>query len=71
MKVQHQLEWLYFQVDEDLVCMDMISTFHYLVIIYQIFNLKISWKIWKTNQLKNNFHPFFLYRNSSNFMYNL
>jgi hypothetical protein len=32
MKVQHQLELLYFQVDEDLVCMDMISTlidFHF------------------------------------------
>jgi hypothetical protein len=45
MKVQHQLELLYFQVDEDLVCMDMISTFHYLVIIYQSFNVKVFWKI--------------------------
>jgi hypothetical protein len=34
MKVQHQLELLHFQVDEDLLCMDMISTFHHLVIIY-------------------------------------
>jgi hypothetical protein len=37
MKVQHQLELLYFQANEDLVCMDMISTFHYLIIIYQSF----------------------------------
>jgi hypothetical protein len=44
MKVQHQLELLYFQVDEELMCMDMISTFHYLVIIYQSFNIKVSWK---------------------------
>jgi hypothetical protein len=45
MKVQHQLGLLDFQVDEDLVCMDMISTFHYLIIIYQSFNVKVSWKI--------------------------
>jgi hypothetical protein len=44
MKVQRQLELLYFQVDEYLMCMDMISTFHYLVIIYQSFNGKVSWK---------------------------
>ncbi len=31
MKVKHQLESLYFQVDEGLVCMDIISTFHILV----------------------------------------
>jgi len=41
MKVQHQLELPYFQVDEDLTCMDMISTFHYLIIIYQSFNVKV------------------------------
>jgi hypothetical protein len=37
MKVQHQLEILYFQVDESLVCMDIVSTFPILIIIYQKF----------------------------------
>jgi len=60
MKVQHQLGLLYFQVDEDLVCMDMISTFHYLVIIYQSFNVKVSWKIWKTNQFRTYFSSIIL-----------
>jgi len=32
---------LHFQVDEDLVCMNMVSTFHYIIIIYQSFNVKI------------------------------
>jgi hypothetical protein len=45
MKVKHQLELLYFQVDEGLVCMDVVSTFHILVIIYQSFNVKVFWKI--------------------------
>jgi hypothetical protein len=44
MKVQHQLELLCFQVDEDLMCMDMISTFYYLIIIYDSFNVKVFWK---------------------------
>jgi hypothetical protein len=59
-KVQHQLKLLYFQVDEDPMCIDMISTFHYLVIIYQSFNLKVSWKIWKINQFKTYFSSIFL-----------
>jgi hypothetical protein len=41
MKIQHQLKLLYFQVDEDLVCMDMVSNFHHIIIIYQSFNVKI------------------------------
>ncbi len=41
MKVQHQLELLYFQVDEDPMCMDMVSTFHYLIIIFQSFNVEV------------------------------
>jgi hypothetical protein len=45
MKVKHQLELLYFEVDEGLVCMDIVSTFHILVIIYQSFNVKVFWKI--------------------------
>jgi len=49
MKVQCQLELLYFQVDEDLVYMDMVSTFHYLVIIYQSF--KIILKILKNQPI--------------------
>ncbi len=28
MKVKHHLELLYFQVDEGLMCMDIVSTFH-------------------------------------------
>jgi hypothetical protein len=45
MKVRHQLELLYFQVDKGLMCMDIVSTFHIIVIIYQSFNLKAFWKI--------------------------
>jgi hypothetical protein len=44
MKVKHELKLLYFQVDEGLVCMDIVSTFHIIVIIYQNFNVKICWK---------------------------
>jgi hypothetical protein len=46
MKVKHQLELLYFQVDKDLVCMNIISAFHIIVIIYQSFNINIYEKIW-------------------------
>jgi hypothetical protein len=52
MKIQRQLKLLYFQVDEDLVCMDMVSTFHHIVIIYQSFNVKIFKIFWKTNQYR-------------------
>jgi hypothetical protein len=45
MKIIHHLELLYFQVDESLVCMDIVSTFHYLIINYQSFNVKVFWKI--------------------------
>jgi hypothetical protein len=45
MKVRNQLELLYFQVDEGLMCMDVVSTFHIIVIIDQSFNVKIFWKI--------------------------
>jgi hypothetical protein len=45
MKVKHQLKLLYFQVDEGLMCMDIISTFHIIVINYQSFNVKLLWKI--------------------------
>jgi hypothetical protein len=41
MKAQHQLEILYFQVDEGIVCMDIVSTFHILIIIYQSFSKSI------------------------------
>jgi hypothetical protein len=44
MKVNHQLELLYFQVDEGLVCMDIVSTFHILIIINQNCNVKVFWK---------------------------
>jgi hypothetical protein len=42
MKIKHQLELLYFQVDEGL---DTISNFHIIIIIYRSFNVKIFWKI--------------------------
>ncbi len=32
MKIKHQLELLYLQVDEGLMCMDIVSTFHILYI---------------------------------------
>jgi hypothetical protein len=44
-EVKHQLELLYFQVDEGLVCMDIVSTFHILIITYQSFNAKVFWTI--------------------------
>jgi len=40
LKVKHQLESLYFQVDEGLMCVNIVSTFHILIIIYQSFNVK-------------------------------
>jgi hypothetical protein len=45
MKMKHHLKLSYFQVDEGLVCMDIISTFHIIVIIYQSFNVNLFWKI--------------------------
>jgi hypothetical protein len=39
MKVKHQLELLYF--DKTLMCMNTISTFHVLVIIFQKVNVKV------------------------------
>ncbi len=45
MKVKHQLELLYFQVDKGLMYMDIVSTFHIIVIIVQSFNVKVFWKI--------------------------
>jgi hypothetical protein len=45
MKIKHQLELLYFQVNEGLVCIDIVLTFHILVIIYQSFNVKVFWKL--------------------------
>jgi hypothetical protein len=62
MKVKHQLELLYFQADEGLVCMDIVSTFHILV------NFG---KFKQPTNLEHTFHPLFLYRNSSNFVYDL
>jgi hypothetical protein len=36
---------LYFQIDKGLVCMNIVSTFHIIAMIYQSFNVKIFWKI--------------------------
>jgi hypothetical protein len=45
MKIKHQLELLYFQVDKALMCMNTTSTFQIMVIIYQRVNVKVYWKI--------------------------
>jgi hypothetical protein len=45
MKAKHQIELFYYQVEKGLVCMDIISTFHIIVIIYQNLNVKLFWKI--------------------------
>jgi hypothetical protein len=73
MKIRHQLKLLCFQVDKAVMCMDIASTFHIFVIIYQSFDVKLFWKILITNQiyLEHIFHPLFLYTNSSKFMFNL
>jgi hypothetical protein len=44
MKIKHQLELLYSQVDRTLMCMNIVSTFHIMVIIYQSVNVKVCWK---------------------------
>jgi hypothetical protein len=45
MKVKHQLKLLYFQVDKGLMWINIISTLHIIIIIYQSFNVKLFWKI--------------------------
>jgi hypothetical protein len=45
MKVKHQLKLLYFQVDKILMSIDIVSTFHIIIIVYQSFNVKVFWKI--------------------------
>jgi hypothetical protein len=58
MKVRHQLKLLYFQVDKGLMFMDIISTFHIIIIIYQSFNVIFFWKIWTVNQFRTYFIHF-------------
>ncbi len=41
MKLTHQLQLLYFQVDKSVVCMDIVQNFHTIVTIYQSFDIKI------------------------------
>jgi hypothetical protein len=59
-ETKHQLELLYFQVDEGLVCMHIVSTFHIIIIIYQRFNVNIFWKIGTTNQCRTYLSSIFL-----------
>jgi hypothetical protein len=40
------------------MCVDMVSTFHYLVIIYQSFNVKYFGNFEKPTNLEHIFHPF-------------
>jgi len=71
MKLTHQLKLLYFQVNKGVMCMDIISTFHIIIIIYQSFNVFFKFFFEQSANLKHIFHPLFLYRNSCNFMFNL
>jgi len=41
MKVKYQLKSLYFQVDKALMCMNIVSPFHIMVIIYHSVNVKV------------------------------
>jgi len=41
MKVKYQLKLLYFQVDKALMCMNIVSTFHIMAIIYKMFNVNV------------------------------
>jgi hypothetical protein len=50
--------------------MDIVLTFYIIMIIYQNFNVKVG-KFEQPTDLEHPFHPFFLYRNSSKFMFNL
>jgi len=69
MKIKHQLELLYFEVDEGLVHMDINSTFHIVVIIYQnSSNFKNILENLNNQPISN---ILFIHKNSSNFMYNL
>ncbi len=61
MKVKHQLQLLYFQVDKDLICMNIISTFHIIVIIYQSLIYKYMGKFEPPCDLKHILYPIFLY----------
>jgi hypothetical protein len=45
MKIEHQLELFYFQIDKALMCMNTISTFHIMVIVCQRVNVNVYSKI--------------------------
>jgi hypothetical protein len=44
MKIKHPFELLYIQVDKTLMQMNIVSTFHIMVVIYQSVNVKVCWK---------------------------
>jgi hypothetical protein len=71
MNVKHQLKLLYFQVDKGLMCMNIVLIFDIVVIIYQVSVQKYFGKFEHLANLEYIFHPLFLYRSSSNFMYHL
>jgi len=50
--------------------MDIVLTFHIIMIIYQNFNVKVG-KFEQPTNLEYPFHSFFSYKNSSKFMFNL
>ncbi len=75
MNLGFQLKLLYFQVGKALININVISTFHIIVIIYQSFDVKyfeIFEKSSITTQFKTYFsYPFILHYFFSNFMFNL
>jgi hypothetical protein len=71
MKVKRQLQLLYFQVDKDLICMNLISTFHIMVIIYQSLIYKYMGKFEPPCNLKHILYPIFLYNFKKKIMLNL
>jgi len=75
MNLGFQLKLLYFQVDESLININVISTFHIIVIIYQSFDVKYFENFEKspiTTQFRTHFsYPFILHQFFSKFMLNL
>jgi hypothetical protein len=65
MTLGFQLNLLYFQVDESLININVVSTFHIIVIIYQSFDVKYFENFEKspiTTQFRTHFsYPFFLH----------
>jgi len=75
MNLGFQLKLLYFQLIKALVNINVVSTFHVIVIVYQSFDVKFFENFEKSpiiTQFRTYFsYPFILHRNFSKFMFNL